>query len=505
MQFFILAEAGDFSYDGQMKISVILSLLLGSLAAAYDIIPAPVHVEKTTSTTQTLKILSDEKNEDLKEGEAYEIKITPEGVHLRWRDKTARHHALTSLQQLKEQLQREPEGIPTGRIYDFPQYEWRGFMLDVARHYMPVEDMKRLIDELARYKFNKFHIHLTDDNGWRFAVPKYPRMAEVASKRSETMGNGIPEGGYYTREELKDIVAYCAERGMEVIPEMDAPGHSQALAAAYPEFFCDADGTVVRPGEQGPAGRVFLTCPAKEELWKFYDAAVAELALIFPSDYLHVGGDEAPTTSWDACPDCAKHRKQRGQEHGAHQMRDFLADLAKVVARHGKKPLYWYELDEELYREGETVFAWYANRTEEAAAAAKKNKLQLIIGPSDYFYWDFPQIEGQRQYNWMPILTLERAYSFEPEKVGGKDVVRGVQCNIWTERVPNLEHVMYQSFPRAMATAELGWTPAARRNWKNFESRVNNSKAGYQQRTGYTLERTRDNQPYLNQVYKINP
>ncbi len=480
--------------------------LCTSSLLAYDIIPAPVSVEKGDQVTKKLNILSSQMkvNSDKSHEDTYRIDITPEGVHLTWDNEQARHYAMASLAQLEDELRAHPEGIPTGVIIDYPQFAWRGYMIDVARHYMPVEEMKELIKELARYKFNKFHIHLTDDNGWRFAVPGYPKMTSVASKRRESFGNGIPEGGYYTREDLKEIIDFCAQHGMEVIPEMDAPGHSQALAAAYPEFFCDVEEAEVRTGETGPNGRIYLTCPTREDLWVFYDAAIKELASIFPSSYIHVGGDEAPTKSWDSCPDCAKQREEMGQKDGSDQMRDFLARLAGVVAKHGKKPMYWYELDDKLYREGEVVHTWYANKTEEAAKAAKTKNLKLIISPSTYFYLDFPQIAGQRNYNWMPDMTLETAYSFTPEKYRGYSEVLGMQCNLWTERVPNQEHVFYQTFPRAMATAEISWSPASRRDWKSFQSRVNAQKKPYEARTGFTLERTKENQPVLNQVYPAN-
>ncbi len=483
-----------------------LSLFLCSASLlAYDIIPAPVSVVKGDQLTRKLTILSSQPQlSDKTHRESYRIEIRPEGVHLRWSDEQARRYAMASLAQLQDELKAHPDGIATGVILDYPQFAWRGYMIDVARHYMPVDEMKKLIAELARYKFNKFHIHLTDDNGWRFAVPGYPKMTSVASQRRESFGNGIAEGGYYTREDLKEIIDFCAEHGMEVIPEMDAPGHSQALAAAYPEFFCDVEEAEVRTGETGPNGRIYLTCPAREQLWVFYDAAIKELASIFPSSYIHVGGDEAPTKSWDSCPDCAKQREEMGQSDGSDQMRDFLARLATIVTKYGKKPMYWYELDDKLYREGEVVHTWYANKTEAAVKAAQKKKLKLIISPSTYFYLDFPQIAGHRNYKWMPDMTLKTAYSFTPEKYKGYAEVLGMQCNLWTERVPNQEHVFYQTFPRAMATAEISWSPASRRDWASFQSRVKAQQQAYKARTGYTLERKKDNQPALNQVYPPN-
>ena len=206
-------------------------------AEKYSIIPEPEKTELKRNATRTLKLLSDKTSPALGK-DAYRLAVTPQGVHLASGGREGRMYGLVTLQQLQDQLAAHPEGIPCGVIKDKPRYPWRGMMVDPARHFIPIKDLKKFVDLMAYYKFNKLHVHLTDNQGWRLPVPGYPRLKSVASKREESFGDGIPHEGMYTRQELKDLVAYCAARGIEVIPEIDVPGHNQALAAAYPEFFC---------------------------------------------------------------------------------------------------------------------------------------------------------------------------------------------------------------------------------------------------------------------------
>ena len=206
-------------------------------AEKYSIIPEPEKTELKRNATRTLKLLSDKTSPALGK-DAYRLAVTPQGVHLASGGREGRMYGLVTLQQLQDQRAAQPEGIPCGVITDKPRYPWRGMMVDPARHFIPIKDLKKFVDLMAYYKFNKLHVHLTDNQGWRLPVPGYPRLKSVASKREESFGDGIPHEGMYTRQELKDLVAYCAARGIEVIPEIDVPGHNQALAAAYPEFFC---------------------------------------------------------------------------------------------------------------------------------------------------------------------------------------------------------------------------------------------------------------------------
>ncbi|WP_298083962.1 family 20 glycosylhydrolase, partial [uncultured Akkermansia sp.] len=205
--------------------------------AQYSIIPEPARAELKQETAKTLQLLSDQEAPSLGT-DAYRLTVTPQGAHLASGGREGRIYGLATLRQLRDQLEARPEGIPCGVITDKPRYPWRGLMVDPARHFIPVKDLEKFVDLMAYYKFNKLQIHLTDDQGWRLPVPGYPKLKSISSKREESMRNGTPHEGMYTKQELKDLVAYCAARGIEVIPEIDVPGHNQALAAAYPEFFC---------------------------------------------------------------------------------------------------------------------------------------------------------------------------------------------------------------------------------------------------------------------------
>ena len=395
---------------------ILLCAILPSVAAdKYSIIPEPERTELKPQTTKTLKLLSDKAEASLGK-DAYRLAVTPGGVHLASGGREGRLYGQATLRQLQDQLAAQPEGIPCGVIKDKPRYPWRGLMVDPARHFIPLADLKKFADLMAYYKFNKLQLHLTDDQGWRLPVPGYPRLKSVASKRAESFGNRTPHEGMYTREELKELVAYCAERGIEVIPEIDLPGHNQALAAAYPEFFCFPDpGTKVRT-----TGGVslHLVCPHKPEIWKFYSAVFDALKDIFPSKIVHLGGDEAPLEkTWEKCPLSVKYRQKKGMKDVHEELKEFEGKMASMLAARGKRPQLWYEkpwAEAGIYRKGDTVFTWRMGLTPSTITETKKQGLPLIIAAGEHCYLDYPQIPGQDNRGWMPTTTLEQSYKLDP-------------------------------------------------------------------------------------------
>ena len=395
---------------------ILLCAILPSVAAdKYSIIPEPGRTELKPQTTKTLKLLSDKAEASLGK-DAYRLAVTPGGVHLASGGREGRLYGQATLRQLQDQLAAQPEGIPCGVIKDKPRYPWRGLMVDPARHFIPLADLKKFADLMAYYKFNKLQLHLTDDQGWRLPVPGYPRLKSVASKRAESFGNRTPHEGMYTREELKELVAYCAERGIEVIPEIDLPGHNQALAAAYPEFFCFPDpGTKVRT-----TGGVslHLVCPHKPEIWKFYSAVFDALKDIFPSKIVHLGGDEAPLEkTWEKCPLSVKYRQKTGMKDVHEELKEFEGKMASMLAARGKRPQLWYEkpsAEAGIYRKGDTVFTWRMGLTPSTITETKKQGLPLIIAAGEHCYLDYPQIPGQDNRGWMPTTTLEQSYKLDP-------------------------------------------------------------------------------------------
>ena len=474
-------------------------LLLPSLAAAaadkYSIIPEPARTELKQNATKTLKLLSDKASPALGR-DAYQLTVTPQGVHLSSGGKEGRIYGLVTLQQLQDQLAAHPEGIPCGVIKDKPRYPWRGLMVDPARHFIPMKDLKKFVDMMAYYKFNRLQLHLTDNQGWRLPVPGYPKLKSISSKRAESFGDGHPHEGMYTRQELKDLVAYCAERGIQVFPEIDVPGHNQALHAAYPEFFCFPQKDMKVRTIAGNTKE--LVCPQKPEVWKFYAAVFKELKDIFPSGIVHLGGDEAPTELWKKCPLCREARAKAGLKDEQEQMKAFFAKMTSLLAKNGQTPQFWYEGNAGIYHPGETVYAWRADQARKSVEKTKQAGLKLIMASNEYCYLDFPQFQGQYNWGWMKTTTLEKSYELDPAfgKTGREaDHIQGVHGAIWGEHLPSLKHILYRTYPRAMALAEAGWSPMEARSWENFQQKVKDHGAFVLKRFNYDLERTKENEP----------
>lgn len=474
-------------------------LLVPFLAAAaadkYSIIPEPARTELKQGTTKNLKLLSDKASSSLGR-DAYQLTLTPQGSHLASGGKEGRIYGLVTLQQLQDQLAAQPEGIPCGVIKDKPRYPWRGLMVDPARHFIPMKDLKKFVDLMAYYKFNKLHVHLTDNQGWRLPVPGYPKLQSIASKRAETFGDGNPHEGMYTKQELKDLVAYCAARGIEVFPEIDVPGHNQALHAAYPELFCFPQKDMKVRTIAGNTRE--LVCPQKPEVWKFYAAVFKEVKDIFPSSIVHLGGDEAPTELWKKCPLCQEARAKAGMKDEQEQMKAFFAKMTTLLAKNGQTPQFWYEGNAGIYHPEETVYAWRADQARKSVEKTKKAGLKLVMASNEYCYLDYPQFQGQYNWGWMRTITLKKSYELDPAfgKTGREaDHIQGVHGTVWGEHLPSLEHVLYRTYPRAMALAEAGWSPMEARSWENFQQKVKDHGAFVLKRFNYDLERTRENEP----------
>ena len=480
--------------------SLLAGILLVPAAMAksadkYSIIPEPAKTELKQSSTKILKLLSDKATSSLGK-DAYQLTVTPQGVHLSSGGREGRMYGLVTLQQLQDQLAANSDGIPCGVIRDRPLYPWRGLMVDPARHFLPADDLKKFVDLMAYYKFNKLHLHLTDNQGWRLPVPGYPKLKSISSRRAESFGDGIPHEGMYTKQELKDLVAYCAARGIEVIPEIDIPGHNEALAAAYPEFFCFPKPDLKVRTIAGNSKE--LVCPQKPEVWKFYAAVFKELKDIFPSKTVHLGGDEAPTELWKKCPLCREARARAGMKDEQEQMREFFAKMTSLLSKNGQTPQFWYEGNAGIYHPGETVYAWRQDQARQAIDRTKKAGLNLIMASNEYCYLDFPQIQGQNNWGWMKTTTLQKCYELDP--AFGKPApetghIRGVHAPAWAEHLPDLNHVLYRVYPRAMALAEAGWSPMNVRSWDDFRRRVEDHRTFVLKRFNYDLERTRENEP----------
>lgn len=428
--------------------------------SGFSIIPEPQNITPLSGHSNKLDVIS---YSPLKDGkpESYILKITPQGTTISYADASGKFYAEQSLEQIKKQY--KDQAAPCAIITDAPRYPWRGLLIDPPRHFYPVEDLKLFIRNMAKYKFNILHLRLNDDQGWRFPIPGYPKLISIASKREETSGNKTPHEGFYSKKDLKDIVAYAKQFHVEVVPEIDAPGHNQSLAAAYPELICFPNPDLKVRTTEGISKE--LVCPANPEVWKFYQAVFKELKEIFPSQSIHLGGDEAPTENWEKCPACKALRDKHKLATVHDEMTYFLTKINQLVKQNGKQGLFWFEETSPGYPEGSTVYTWRMGRTPSVIKLAREQKLKLICTPGEYAYLDY-------SYEQTP---LKQVYEFDPSYNLPTDQqahIQGVEATLWAERIPDMKKVFQMAYPRAYAIAEAGWSPMNVRSWKNFERKL---------------------------------
>jgi hexosaminidase len=386
--------------------------------------------------------------------EGYELTVTPDGVTIAASQPAGVFYGVQTLRQLlpaelesgAAQPGDSPWAIPTVVIRDAPRFAWRGMMLDVARHFFPAEDVKRLIDLLAAYKLNRLHLHLTDDQGWRLMIESWPRLAEVGGS---TAVDGDP-GGYFTQAEYADIVAYARSRYIDIAPEIDLPGHTNAALAAYAELNCDGKARELYSGIE--VGFSSL-CIDKDVTYQFVDDVIREVAALTPGLYIHVGGDEAHST-----PDADYAR--------------FMTRVQEIVRAHGKQMLAWEEAARIELAPGSAVQHWHS----EMATRAAGQGAQVIMSPAAHAYLDMKYDDSTALgLNWAGNISVERAYDWDPATVQPgipEEAILGVEAPLWTETVRTVDDLEYLVFPRLLGHAEIGWSPAAGRSWDDYRQRL---------------------------------
>ena len=374
--------------------------------------------------------------------------------------------------------------LPAVEINDSPRFSYRGMMLDVGRHMFSMDEIKTYIDMLALHNINRFHWHLSEDQGWRIEIKKYPKLTEIGSKRSETVigrnsgeYDGKPYGGFYTQEQAREIVAYAAERYITVIPEIDLPGHMQAALAAYPELGCTG-GPYEVWRMWGISDNVL--CAGNDKTIQFIKDVLAEIIDIFPSEYIHVGGDECPKVKWETCPKCQARIKALGiKGDSKHSKEEYLQsyvihEAEKFLTENGRSMIGWDEILEGGLAPNATVLSW---RGVEGGLNAAKAGHNAIMAPMPYAYLDFYQEDPEIAPTTIGgYTTLKKTYSYNPVPDDADELVKkhiiGMQGNLWREYMKTSDRVDYQAFPRAMAIAETGWTLDANKNWKSFCERM---------------------------------
>jgi hexosaminidase len=414
--------------------------------------------------------------------EAYRLAVTERGVRIAAASDAGVNWGVQTLRQLlpSSVLRAAPTGdeleLPLVAIEDAPRFPWRGVMLDVGRHFEPLHELYRFVDLLALHKYNVFHLHLTEDQGWRFESRSHPLLQQESSWRSETRrhhdeaGDGTPHGGFYTQDQLRSLVAYAADRAITVVPEIDLPGHALALLAAYPEL-----GNHPETG-YAPA----TTFGVFDEVLNLTDATMAfvfdiyeELLEVFPSRYIHVGGDEAPRTEWLASPAARALAAERGLPDVTHLQRWFTEQLRDWLAERGRRLVGWDEICDEGPLEGAVAQAWRGASYGVAAAAAG---MDVVMSPVTHTYFDYYPGEGEdEQYAIGGYISTETAYAFDPFDAmteQSRSHVLGTGAQLWTEYAPTMGRVEYLLFPRVCAHCEVAWSAPEGRSWTEFQPRL---------------------------------
>ena len=382
--------------------------------------------------------------------------------------------------------------IPYANIIDTPRFAWRGIMLDVARHFFTKEEVKRFIDEMVAYKYNVLHFHLTDDEGWRVEIKSFPNLTKKGAFNVKKVGHftdfskPLPDeprtyGGFYTQDDIKELVKYGQERFVNIMPEIDVPGHSMAAVASYPELSCTPDAV----NYQVISGEPFIDwshghpealqdntlCPANEKVYTFLDKVMGEVSQLFPFEYIHMGGDECPKNYWDKNPQILAMRKELGLKNSQEVQAHFVRRLEKIITSKGKRMMGWDEiLEGGGLPKNTAVMSW---RGMEGGIQAAKDGHEVVMTPNNHVYIDLMQGDKAIEPPVYKTVRLRDSYAFNPVPAGvDAKLVKGGQANLWSEQLFNYRHLQYMTYPRSFAIAEALWSEPANRNWDNFIGRV---------------------------------
>ncbi len=412
-------------------------------------------------------------------GEGYRLEINKGHIEL---SAPTFHGLFNGIQSLVQMLPADSAGnaplyIPCALIEDYPRFSWRGLHLDVCRHFMPKEFVLKYLDYMAMHKLNVFHFHLTEDQGWRIEIKRYPNLTETGSLRKETrigktnQYDGTPHGGFYTQDEIKEIVAYAAKRYITVVPEIEMPGHAMAALASYPELGCTGG-----PYEVKTRWGVFddVLCAGKETTFLFLEDVLTEVMELFPSEYIHIGGDECPKTKWHDCNLCQRRMQDEGLAD-EHQLQSyFIQRIEKFINSKGRKIIGWDEILEGGLAPNAAVMSW---RGVTGGIAAAKERHFVVMSPGTHCYLDHYQADPATQPLAIGgLTTLEKIYGYEPvpEELSAEEskYIMGAQGNVWTEYIPDPSHAEYMVYPRAAALSEVVWSPKEKRDYNNFLNRM---------------------------------
>ncbi|WP_207533356.1 beta-N-acetylhexosaminidase [Desertivirga arenae] len=447
----------------------------------------------------TLRLILNTIQDTLLKNEGYQLVVTPRNISIRANRPAGLFYGVQSLLQL---FPKEIEGdklvrnirwqIPCVSVTDYPRFGWRGLMFDVSRHFFTKEEVKRYIDNMVKFKYNLLHLHLTDDEGWRIQIKSFPKLTEVGAWRVNKVGYfgtfsaptaNEPKdyGGFYTQEDIRELIQYAAERYVNIMPEIDVPGHSLATVVSYPELSCTpgVEKYSVRSGEAimdwsrgaPPIALVDNTlCPANEKVYEFLDKVISEVAALFPFEYIHMGGDEAPHNFWEKTPEIKQLMQQQGLKTMQEVQGYFTKRVEAIVQSKGKKFIGWDEILDGGPSKSTAVMSW---RGVEGGIKAANAGHEVVMSPSTYAYLDYMQGDVSIEPRVYASLRLNKAYQFDPAAdISDPRFIKGGQANLWTEQIYNTRHAEYMLWPRALAIAESVWTPLNKKNWTNFYTKV---------------------------------
>lgn len=432
---------------------------------------------------------------------AYQLEVSDKGIRINSNFSEPTFHAMQTLFQLLPTEPKAKKEIPFVEIFDHARFSYRGMHLDVARHFFPVSFIKKYIDYLAYHKFNTFHFHLTDDQGWRIEIKKYPRLTSIGGGRNGTIigrypgsGNdGKKYGGFYTQVQIKEIVKYATERFISVIPEIEMPGHASAAIAAYPELSCFPKKSTVYPKESAWTGPtkgkqvqqtwgVFddVFCAGKDNTFTFLQNVLEEVLPLFPSKYIHVGGDESPKAHWKQCPACQQRIKDNKLKD-EHELQSYLIQrMEKYLNKKGRTLIGWDEILEGGLAPNAVVMSW---RGEQGGIEAAKQGHDVIMTPGSPLYFDHSQSENEDSVTIGGYNPIEKVYAYDPVPKELNDDqakhILGAQANMWTEYQKNTSKVEYMLFPRITALSEVLWSSKENKNWSDFEKRLRQQFSRY--------------------------
>ncbi|GET21758.1 beta-N-acetylhexosaminidase [Prolixibacter denitrificans] len=431
--------------------------------------------------------------------EGYTLNVTPKDIVISANKPAGLFYGMQTLLQLfPKEVESKAKtdadwNVPAVSITDYPRFAWRGLMLDVSRHFFTKKEVEEYIDQMARFKYNTFHWHLTDDNGWRIEIKSLPKLTEVGAWRVKRYGHfgdreapkpgeKATEGGFYTQDDIRDIIQYAKDRYVTIIPEIDVPGHSMAAIASYPELSCTKDTSVkVNPGSSfakwydDGTFKMFVDNtldPANEDVYKFLDKVFTEVAALFPNQYIHVGGDECYKGFWEKDPGCQALMKKLKITDVEKLQGYFMNRVEKILESKGKRLLGWDEILEGGITPNATVMSW---RGMKGGIEAAKMGHEVVMTPTTYAYLDYCQGDPTVDPPIYANLRVSKAYSFEPVPDGvDPKYILGGQGNLWTEQTPTFRYVDYMTYPRAWALSEVFWSPKSAKNWNDFARRMEN-------------------------------